>query len=173
MHTLSGWGRVRTPGLAGILELGPNSESRENKRSFPETWCASRPVSACRSGGGHLGKFVWGSNLALVFEAVQSRPMTTFPESCHYYPKQYFRSFSWRICLPDSPNWRYGQNYDVNKWQVWIREAFLGRISASPGGRGHRWMTLLAKYTKLIILCFHAKKLICVKNLKPKWAFCE
>ena len=22
------------------------------------------------------------------------------------------------ICLPHSPNWRYRQNYDVNKWQM-------------------------------------------------------
>ena len=29
------------------------------------------------------------------------------------------------ICLPDSPNWRYRRNYDINKWQVWIREEFL------------------------------------------------
>ena len=70
--------------------------------------------------------------LALVFEAVQSRPSTTFPESWHDYWKQYFRSFGRGICLPDSPNWRYRQNYDLNKWRVWIREAFLGRISASP-----------------------------------------
>ena len=89
----------------------------------------------CRSGGRHLGKFAWGSNLALVFEAMQSRPSTTFPESWHDYWKQYFRSFGRGICLPDSPNWRYRQNYDVNKWQVWIREAFLGRISASPEAR--------------------------------------
>ena len=94
--------------------------------------CASRPASACRSGGRHLGKFAWGSNLALVFEAVQSRPSTTFPESWHDFWKQYYRSFARGICLPVSPNWRYRQNYDVNKWQVGIREAFLGRISASP-----------------------------------------
>ena len=96
-------------------------------------WCASppsRPASACRSSGRHLGKFAWGSNLALVFEAVQSRPSTTFPESWHDYWKQYFRSIGRGICLPDSPNWRYRQNYDLSKWQVWIREAFLGRISA-------------------------------------------
>ena len=95
-------------------------------------WCASRPASACRFGGRHLGKLAWGSNLALVFEAVQSRPSTTFPESWLDYWKQYFKSFGQGICLPDSPNWRYRQNYDINKWQVWIREAFLGRISASP-----------------------------------------
>ena len=90
------------------------------------------PASACRSGGRHLGKFAWGSNFALVFEAVQSRPSTTFPESWHDYWKQYFRSFGRGICLPDFPNWRYRQNYNVNKWRVWIWEAFLGRISASP-----------------------------------------
>ena len=50
-------------------------------------WCASRPASACRSGG-RCGKFAWGSNLTLVFKAVQSRSMTTFRESWHDYPKQ-------------------------------------------------------------------------------------
>ena len=107
-------------------------------------WCASRPASACRSGGSHLGKFAWGSNLALVFEAVQSRPSTTFPESWHDYWKQYSKSFGGGICLPDSPNWRYRQNYDVNKWQVWIREAFLGRISASPEATDgwHCWQNI-------------------------------
>ena len=50
-------------------------------RNWQIFWCASRPASACRSGGRHLGKFAWGSNLAWVFEAVQSRPSTTFPES--------------------------------------------------------------------------------------------
>ena len=101
-------------------------------RNWQIFWCHSRPALACRSGGRHLGKFAWGSNLALVFEAVQSRPSTTFPESWHDYWKQYSRSFGPGICLPDSPNWRYRQNCDVNKWQVWIREAFLGRISAPP-----------------------------------------
>ena len=91
------------------------------------------PSVRCRSGGRHLGKCAWGSNLALVFEAVQSTPSTTFPESWHDYSKQYFGSFGGWICLPNSPNWRYRQNYDINKWQVWIREAFLGQISASPG----------------------------------------
>ena len=90
--------------------------------------CFPPCASACRSGGRHLGKFTWGSNLALVFEAVQSRPSTTFPESWHDYWKQYSRSFGQGICLSDSPNWRYRQNFDVNKWQVWIRQAFLGRI---------------------------------------------
>ena len=101
-------------------------------------------ASACRSGGRHLGKFAWGSNLALVFEAVQSRPSTTFPESWHDCWKQYFRSFGRGICLPDSPKWRYRQNYDVNKWQVWIREAFLSQISASPGAtdRWHYWQNI-------------------------------
>ena len=97
-------------------------------------WCHADYENGewCKSGGRHLGKFAWGANLALVFEAVQSRPSITFPESWHDYWKQYSRSFGRGICLPDSPNWRYKQNYDVNKWQVWIREAFLGRISASP-----------------------------------------
>ena len=58
--------------------------------------------------------------------------------------KQYSRSFGRGICLPDSPNWRYRQNYDVNKWQVWIREAFLGRISASPQATDgwHCWQNI-------------------------------
>ena len=93
-------------------------------RNWQIFWCASRPASACRSGGRHLGKFAWGSNLAWVFEAVQSRPSTTFPESWHDYWKQYSRSFGPGFCLPDFPNWRYRQNYDVNKWQVWIRGHF-------------------------------------------------
>ena len=33
----------------------------------------SRPASACRSADRHLGKLAWGSNLALVFEAVQEQ----------------------------------------------------------------------------------------------------
>ena len=113
-------------------------------RSWQIFWCASRPASACWSGGRHLGKFAWGSNLALVFEAVQSRPSTTFPESWHDYWKQYFRSFGRGICLPDSPNWRYRQNYVVNKWPVWMREAFLGRISASPEATDgwHCWQNI-------------------------------
>ena len=96
----------------------------------------------CR--GHHLGKFAWGSNLALVFEAVQSRPLTTFPESWHDYWKQYLRCFDWGICLPDSPNWRYRQNYDVSKWQVWTREAFLGQISASSEATDgwHCWQNI-------------------------------
>ena len=76
---------------------------------FSGVHCASRPASACRSGGRHLGKFTWGSNLALVFEAVQSRPSTTFPERYDYW-KQYIRSFGRGICLPDSPNWRCREN---------------------------------------------------------------
>ena len=47
-------------------------------------------ASACRS---HLEKFARGSNLALFFEAVQSRSWTTFPESWHDYPEQYLGSF--------------------------------------------------------------------------------
>ena len=111
--------------------------------------CASRLASACRSGGCHLGKFAWGSNLALVFEAVQSRPSTTFPESWHDYWKQYFRSFGWGICLPDSPNWRYRQNYDENKWQVWIQEAFLSQISASPEAKDE-WHCLQNRLPNLL-----------------------
>ena len=74
--------------------------------------------STCRLGGSHLGKFGRGSNLALVLEAVQSRPMTIFPESWHDYPEQYFGSFVQWIFLPVSPKWRYRQNCDINKWQV-------------------------------------------------------
>ena len=133
-----------------------NNEHVSAIRNWQIFWCASRPASACRSGGSRLGKFAWGSNLALVFEAMQSRPSTTFPESWHDYWKQYFRSFGWGICLPHSPNWRYKQNYDANRWQVGIREAFLGWISASPEAADgwHCWQN------KLIILCLHAKKLI-------------
>ena len=79
-------------------------------------WCAFHPASVC-----------------------------SFPESWHDYWKQYFRSFGRQICIPVSPNWRYKQNYDINKWQVWIREAFLGRISASPGatdGWWHCWQNI-------------------------------
>ena len=55
---------------------------------------------------------------------MQSRPSTTFPESWHDYWKQYSRSFGRGICLPNSPNWRYRQNYDINKWQVWSGRHF-------------------------------------------------
>ena len=41
-------------------------------------------------------------SLALVFEAMHSRPMTTYPKSLHDYPEQYFRSFAQQICLPGS-----------------------------------------------------------------------
>ena len=47
-----------------------------------------------------LKKFAWGSNLALVFEVGQPKPLTTFPESWHDYWKQYFSSFGQEICLP-------------------------------------------------------------------------
>ena len=86
------------------------------------TNCVSRPAFTCRSGGRHLGIFARGSNLALVFEAVQSRPMTTFSKSWHNFPEQYFGSFGQWICLPGSQKWKYRQNYNVNKWQVLIRE---------------------------------------------------
>ena len=91
-----------------------------------------------------LGKFARGSNLVLVFEAMQSKPITTFPEiswSWHDYPEQYFGRFGLLNCLPSSIKWRYIQNYDVNKWQLWIREAFLSQISASPEARDgwHCW----------------------------------
>ena len=46
-------------------------------RNWKILLCVSRPVSTCTSSGSHLGKFARGFNLALVFEAVQSRPMTT------------------------------------------------------------------------------------------------
>ena len=42
-----------------ILNVFPLSEKRRNWQIF---WCASRPASACRSGGRHLGKSAWGSN---------------------------------------------------------------------------------------------------------------
>ena len=108
-----------------------------------------------QSSGHRLGKFARWSNLALVFEVVQSRPSTTFPESWQDYWKQYFRSFGWRICLPNTPNWRYRQNYDVNKSRG-ISRSIIGIT------RGHRWMALLAKHTKLIILilCLHATKFV-------------
>ena len=102
-------------------------------RNWQIILCVSRPASASRFGGRYLVKLVRGSNLALVSETVQSRPMTTFPESWHDYPEQYFGSFAQWICLPGFPKWRYGQNYSINKWQVLIRKAFLGRIPASPG----------------------------------------
>ena len=109
----------------------PQSETDKLSGVLP----ATAPASACRSGSHNLGKFVRGSNLALVFEAVQSRPMATFPESWHDYPEQYFGSqFAQCICLPGSPKWRYRKNYDVNKWQVWIREAFLGLEYRHPLG---------------------------------------
>ena len=60
--------------------------------------------------------FVWGSNLALFFfEAMQSRPLAIFPESCHDYPEQYFGSFDWGMCLSGSLKRRYWQNCDINK----------------------------------------------------------
>ena len=139
-----------------ILKMFPLSETGRFSGVLPAQrlhW------SACRSGGRHLGKFAWGSNLALVFEVMQSRPSTTFPESWHDYWKQYIRSFGRRISLPDSPNWRCRQNYDSNKWQVWIPEAFLGRISASPGAWDgwHCWQIIpnyLPPYQEIDISCY-------------------
>ena len=53
------------------------------------------------------------------------------------------------------------QNCDVNKWQVWIWEAFLGRIWAPSGAMdGWHWHIVGKTYAKLTILCHHAKKLI-------------
>ena len=102
----------------------------------------------CRSGSHHLENIARGSHLALVFEAVQWCPSITFLENLHDYTDQYFGSFDPRICLPDSSKWRYRQNYDRNNWLVWIREAFLGRISASSGPQtndifGKTWQTFL------------------------------
>ena len=106
------------------------------------------PAQCLRAGwaAAILKKFSRGSNLVLVFEAVQSRLSTTFPESWHDYPEWYFGSFGWGMRLPGSLVW-YRQNCETNKWQVWIREAFLGQILASSVA-----MTLLAKHSKLIIL---------------------
>ena len=62
-----------------------NIEHVSAVRNWQIFWCASRQASTCRSGGRHLGKFAWGSNLALFFEALQSRPSMTFTESWHDY----------------------------------------------------------------------------------------
>ena len=99
-----------------------------------------RIISILGFGASYIRDFT----VALVFEAVQSRPMTTFPESWHDYPKQYFRSFAQRSCLPGSPNWSYEQNYNVIKWQVRIWEAFIGWMSASPGAMDgwHCWQNI-------------------------------
>ena len=46
-----------------------------------------------------------------------------------------------------------------NRWKLaenWVRVEILFCL----GTWGHRWMALLAKHTKLIILCLHANKLI-------------
>ena len=165
----------------------PPSETGRFSGVLPTQRLRAGPVAAT------LEKVAWGSNfnLAFVFNAVQSRPSTTFTESWHDYWKQYsvftkiighvghfrwlgpnvwweisqiwieyikpigqmsdepwkffmnteyFRSFGWRICLPDSPK---VQNYDVNKWQLWIREAFLGQLSASPGATDGAKMIIL------------------------------
>ena len=110
-------------------------ECAKRLRAHRLSLCVSCPASGCRSGGSHLEKFARGSNLALVLEAVQSRPMTTFPESWHDYSEQYFGSLSRRMCVRDSPKWRYRQNCYENKSHVLIREAFLGRTLASSGPR--------------------------------------
>ena len=84
--------------------------------------------------------------LSFGFWAVQSRPSTTFPESWHDYWKQYFRSFGRGICLPNSPKWRYWQNYDASL--LWIQTSYrfdwylTYKISTRP-----RLCTLLIKWT--------------------------
>ena len=51
----------------------------------------------------------------------------------------------------------YRQNWDINKWKVWIREAFLGQISASSGAMdGWRCCQTWQTYNHLS----HVKKLI-------------
>ena len=86
-----------------------------------------------------------------------------FPQKLAWLSRTIFWKFCWAlwICLPGSSKWRYRQNYDVNEWQVWIWEAFLGRISAPSGAMdGWHWHIVGKTYAKLTILCHHAKKLI-------------
>ena len=105
----------------------------------------SCPASTSRSGGCHFEKFAQGSNWALFFQAMQWRSVITFPESWHDYAEQYFRSFFYqRTGPPILPNWRYWQNCDMKKWQVWIWEAFISRILASSGTMDgwHCWQNI-------------------------------
>ena len=154
------WNMIIFPHVSIILSdpINWSKQWTENRSYFSVrflTLVCSRPASASRSGSSHLGKFVWESNLALVFKAVQSRPMTTFPESWHDYPEQYFWSLGWQIYLPGYRKWRYKQNYDVNKWQMW-----MGGISRSNIGItwDYGWVTLLAKHVKFVFLCLITKQ---------------
>ena len=70
--------------------------------------------------GRHLGKFAWWSNLALVF----LRP-------CSQGLRQLFLKVGMTIENNILKVLVEGY-YAINKCQVWIREAFLGQISASP-----------------------------------------
>ena len=82
--------------------------------------------------------------LSLGFWGRAVKAFNNFSRKLAWLLKKCFKSFGRGICLPDSPNWRYRQNYDVNKCQVWIREAFLGRISASPEATDgwHCWQNI-------------------------------
>ena len=101
---------------------------------------------------------------------MQWRPMTTFPESWHDCPEQYFGSFVEWICFPDSPKWGYIQNYNVNKWQMWFWESFLGQILASPGAmvRWHCWQNM----PDLSFVASMPRNWYIISQIKPKWTFC-
>ena len=115
-------------------------------RNWQVLWCAAHPASACRLGGRHLQKFAWGCNLALFFEAVQSRPIsTTFPKSWHNYPEQYFSSFAQWIelspCISKMEIQTKLRHKQIAGDLVWIREAFLSHIIISIYTWGHRWVS--------------------------------
>ena len=99
---------------------GRNIEHVSTFRNWKNFLCVSCPAAAYRSSSSHLAKFARGSSLVLFFEVVQSRSMTTFPESWHDYPEQSFGN--WKLCPTDlSPRFSEveitRQNYDINKWQ--------------------------------------------------------
>ena len=129
--------------------------------------CAARPAPTCRSGGRHLGKFVWGFSLALVFEAMQSRPMTTsiFPKVGMTIQNKILLNGLVSLVLQ---NGEKEKNYNINKWQVWIRVAFLGQILASHGIGAmvgwHFWQNM----PNLYLFAFMQRTWYIISQIKPK-----
>ena len=84
MHANMSSGKWR-PFCLGLNVLR-NVEHVSTIRNWKIFQYVSHPASTSRSGGSRLGRFAQGSNLALFFKTVQSRPITAFHKSWHDYP---------------------------------------------------------------------------------------
>ena len=94
------------------------------------------PAPVCRSGSSYFGKFSGGSNSALVFESVHSRPETTFSKSWHDYPEQFWNFLSTDL----SPRFSIVE-IQTKLWCKQITGVYPGGISRSNISItwGHRW----------------------------------